>query len=711
MAGSSYRSSRLLAFTLLLSAAFAFSPSSFAQGSSNSSATTASAKTANPAPNSKIQQLITELGRTRSFSGTALSPDGKQIAWAVRGVAHETGKDSASGMEVYVADANGEHARRMTAAATGSKEACQEDGLAWSPDSRQLAFLSNCGDSKQSEIYLAEAGQASAKPRQLTHLHGEVDALSWAPDGKKIGFLYVPDATRHAGALAAMKPPSGVIGVEGLEIQHVAAADIAGGTVQTLTPANLHVYEFDWSPDSAKFAYIAAPPPGENTWWVAQLYTQTAQAGAQPQSILNPGTETGPLHGLQIAVPRWSPDGSQIALIGGLMSDQGATGGDIYLVPASGGPPKNVTEGQRVSSTWFAWIGPEELAVSSVAGGSSEIGQLHLNAAARGIVFKLPASIGDGRLEMSLSLAKDGAFAAIKSSDTMPPEVYTGQLTPGSSLKQITHLNDGLKPSWGKYESVEWTNDSFHVQGWLQYPAHYDPAKKYPMIVMVHGGPSSAVTPRWPGVGFGGAPFSALDYFVLYPNPRGSYGQGERFTKANIKDFGYGDLRDILAGVGTVEKKFPVDDARLGLTGWSYGGFMTMFGVTQTNRFHAAVAGAGISDWQSYYGENSIDQWMIPFFGASVYDDPSIYAKSSAIDFIKQVKTPTLVVVGDRDGECPAPQSFEFWHALRAEGVPTRLVVYPDEGHAFASPEHRRDVLERALAWFDQYLGEAASSI
>ena len=171
--------------------------------------------------------------------------------------------------------------------------------------------------------------------------------------------------------------------------------------------------------------------------------------------------------------------------------------------------------------------------------------------------------------------------------------------------------------------------------------------------------------PRWPGTRLRGAPFSALGYFVLMPNPRGSYGEGEGFTQANRKDFGYGDLKDILAGVDTVTSKLPVDPQRVGITGWSYGGFMTMFAVTQTDRFRAAVAGAGISNWQSYYGENSIDQWMIPFFGASVYDDPAVYAKSSAINFIKRVKTPTLVVVGDRDGECPAPQSFEFWHALR----------------------------------------------
>ena len=252
-------------------------------------------------------------------------------------------------------------------------------------------------------------------------------------------------------------------------------------------------------------------------------------------------------------------------------------------------------------------------------------------------------------------------------------------MAPSPAHAAITHYNDALKPAWGKSESVHWTSDTFPVQGWLLYPAHYDPARKYPLIVSVHGGPSSAVLPRWPDLGYNPIAFSALDYFVLMPNPRGSYGEGEAFTQANRKDFGYGDLRDILAGVDAVSAKLGIDQQRIGLTGWSYGGFMTMFAVTQTQRFHAAVAGAGISDWKSYYGENSIDQWMTPFFGASVYDDPAVYAKSSAIDFIRNVKTPTLVVVG-RPGRrvsgaavvrvlaCPARRA----RAHRAGGLPGR---------------------------------------
>jgi dipeptidyl aminopeptidase/acylaminoacyl peptidase len=222
--------------------------------------------------------------------------------------------------------------------------------------------------------------------------------------------------------------------------------------------------------------------------------------------------------------------------------------------------------------------------------------------------------------------------------------------------------------------------------------------------VCVHGGPAAAEVPYWPGSFFNTSLLSTQGYFVLYPNPRGSYGQGEAFTRANVKDFGYGDLRDILAGVDQVAKDVPIDNDRVGITGWSYGGFMTMWAVTQTQRFHAAVSGAGLSNWQSYYGENDIEEWMIPYFGASVYDDPAVYAKSSAMNYIKNVKTPTLVLVGDRDGEVPAPQSREFWHALKTLGVESQLVIYQNEGHFIGDPEHQRDIIRRTIGWFDDHL-------
>ena len=251
--------------------------------------------------------------------------------------------------------------------------------------------------------------------------------------------------------------------------------------------------------------------------------------------------------------------------------------------------------------------------------------------------------------------------------------------------------------------SVDWTSDGHAVQGWLLLPETPRPGSRLAMITEVHGGPAAANRPHFVGQGTE-RHFLDAGYAVFLPNPRGSFGQGEAFTQANVKDFGYGDLRDILAGVDAAERAAPIDDHRLGLTGWSYGGYMTMFAVTQTNRFAAAVAGAGIANWQSYYGENGIDAWMIPYFGASVYADPAVYARSSPMTFIRQVRTPTLAVVGENDIECPAPQTMEFWHALNDLGIPTSSVVYAGEGHRMRDPHHLADLQQRALAWFGKYL-------
>jgi dipeptidyl aminopeptidase/acylaminoacyl peptidase len=224
------------------------------------------------------------------------------------------------------------------------------------------------------------------------------------------------------------------------------------------------------------------------------------------------------------------------------------------------------------------------------------------------------------------------------------------------------------------------------------------------MVTNVHGGPAAANTANFV---WQGAPADLIraGYYMFLPNPRGSYGQGEAFTRANIRDFGGGDLKDILAGIDAAERVAPIDDNRLGLMGYSYGGFMAMWANTQTNRFKAIVSGGGLSDWLSYYGINGIDQWMIPYFGKSMYDDPEAYWAVSAIRTIRNAKTPAFVYAGERDIEVPPTQSIEYWHALQAMDVPTSLVIYPDEGHGIRQPAHSLDARKRTVAWFDRYLG------
>ncbi|MGC2399139.1 MAG: S9 family peptidase, partial [Acidobacteriaceae bacterium] len=424
----------------------------------------------------------------------ALSPDGQMIAWAV---------DGDMGIEIQMAamDDPG-HPRRLTA---GTGQVCTEDNLAWSPDSKSLAFTSDCNASpnasEQADVYLASRASTSVSPRRLTHLHGGVTTLEFSPDGLHIACLYIQGATRPAGALAAMKPPSGVIGVEGLEIQRVASIETASGQFRQITPETLHVYEYGWAPDSRQLAYIAAAPPGENNWWVAQLYTQ-AISGGQPQSILDPEHTPGQLHGLQIAVPRWSPDGQKIAFIGGLMSDQGVTGGDIYLVPATGGTAKSLTAwtlgphpppGTGFTSSWIHWTSAGTLIVSGIHGGSTSVLRIAFKPSDRpgasqsarpfesegGQLFEA-STIRANVLEGSLSLSTDNRkIAFVESSFEQAPEVWAGTLAPPEAperagedqfIQAITHINDQLKPAWGKSRTIDWHNDEFNIQGWLLYP-------------------------------------------------------------------------------------------------------------------------------------------------------------------------------------------------------------------------------------------------
>ncbi len=631
---------------------------------------------------SSVEEMIAQLSRVNTISEVAISPDGSRVAWVA------PGQGAAAHSSIYMADLKspGAPPRRFAAGATGY----DEQSIAWSPDSRSIAFLSERGGNGQLQLYVAPI--AGIVARKLTSLKGFLADPRWSPDGKTVAILFTENAPRAAGPLQPATIKHGVI-EDHIYEQRLTTVDVHTGRARQLSPADLYVYEYDWSPDGKRFAAIAAHGDGDNNWFIAQLHTINATSG-DTKAISNTP--------LQIAVPRWSPDGSSIAFIGGLMSDAGVTGGDIFTIPAEGGEPKNITPDMKASASWLDWSSNRILFTAHVEG-LSGVASVNPSGGKVEIQWTGAETISAEGGSFSLSLSRDGQQSAvIRHSYSQPPEVWTG---PVGAWKQITHINQRFHPGWGEAKSVHWTNDGFNVQGWLLYPRNYDAGRRYPMIVVVHGGPSSAVRPGWPGSFFNHTGFSNEGYFVLLPNPRGSYGQGEAFTRANVKDFGYGDLRDILTGVDEVVKTLPVDNDRIGITGWSYGGFMTMWAVTQTNRFRAAAAGAGLANWQSYYGENGIDQWMIPFFGASVYDDPAVYAKSAPINFIKNVKTPTLVVVGDRDIECPTPQSYEFWHALKTLGVKTQLVVYENEGHRIGKLEHRIDIIKRSIAWFNEHLG------
>jgi len=649
-----------------------------------------------PHSGTPLDSVIDTLFAAHNFQQAALSPDGNSIAW-VEEVHSKNGAGSGNTV-IYVKNLKSRApARRIGAGVADSLHA--ESDIAWSPDSQKLAFLSHAAKKGQLQLYVTNA--VGGTPKALTTAKGFLATPRWSPDGKTIAILFTENATRASGPLVAETPETGEIKDAFFE-QRLAVVDLptaqpdAASKLRQITPADTYIYEYDWSPDGKHFVVTSALGNGDNNWWIAELSTLDATTGLL-KSIYKPK--------LQIANPIWSPDGKQIAFIEGIMSDEGLTGGDIHVISSNGGDARNLTKDMKASAAWLGWLPDGKILFSEFVGGNSAIATLD---AASGKIeqrwFGEGAFSAAGVFGFLLSPSADGkTIAGIFRSYSHAPEVVL--ITPDSPTPTaVTNRNASLKPAWGEAKSITWKNDGHDVQGWLLYPRDFDPSKKYPLVVNVHGGPSHISLSHWPSSHDFSSGLAGMGYFVLFPNPRGSFGQGEAFTRANVKDFGYGDFKDILAGVDEAIKVAPIDPNRLGIAGWSYGGFMTMWAVTQTNRFKAAMAGAGLSNWQSYYGENLIDQWMIPFFGKSVYDDPEIYARSSPINFIKKAKTPTLILVGDSDGEVPAPQSYEFWHALKTLGVETQFVVYEHEGHLFANPKHQRDVIARTLAWFDAHL-------
>ena len=571
--------------------------------------------------------------------------------------------------------------------------ACSYDFPSWSPDRKALAFIGADQNAGTATLWVARDGKVHA----AATVKGVANTARWSPDGASIALLATVGARKQAGAVEAGARQVGEIGVEE-DAQRIALAPAAGGAqageLRLVSPPDSYVYEYDWMPDGRGFVATSAKGNGDNNWWVATLGHVDLHSGAL-RVIAAPR--------LQISLPHVSPDGRSVAFVGGLMSDFGSVGGDVFTVPLAGGEPVDVTPDYAGSFNGLAWKGATLLA-SSLQG--SEMAVVAIDPAAKAVRTLWSAAVtANGSTDGRIVFSSDGNSAvSVHETFEQAPRIVAGRLP---QLVPITHDNADFAPQVAS-RSLTWTNEGMRSQGWLIGPRTPRAGYKHPMVVLVHGGPSSAATPRFVAAGEFGNPLvrelTARGFYVFQPNPRGSYGQGLAFTMANRRDFGGGDWRDILAGVDAVIQAAPVDGERLGLMGHSYGGFMTMWGVTHSQRFKAAVAGAGIANWISYYGQNGIDQWMVPFFGAPMYEDPAIYRAASPIESIRNAKTPTLMYVGERDVETPAVQSMEFWHGLRAIGTPTALVIYDGEGHAIRKPEHQLDQRKRTVEWFEKYL-------
>jgi dipeptidyl aminopeptidase/acylaminoacyl peptidase len=636
-----------------------------------------------------VEAALAELNRVVEFKRVEISPDGQHLAW-VEAASTPAGPSGRLKI-IRLADRGGGAPVRITA---GKGPDHEEDEPVFSPDGKRLAFLSDAEKDGQPQLYVADV--ATGAVRKLTQVIGHLERPRWSPDGKRLAILFMEGAVDALGPLGPSARETGVIGSAVVE-QRISLLSAEGGALSPVSPDDLFVYEYAWSPDGTAFAATAAHGSGDDNWWSAELFLIPVSGGVA--RVLHHPT-------LQIAEPTWSPDGARVAFIEGLMSDFEVNGGDVQVIPASGGKARNVTPGMRASAAQLKWTREGGLLAAAVVGGDSAFLRIDPDRASAPVTLWRGPEQVLARWQTSAAFTADGATVAVARETAMqPPEVWVG---PIGRWTQRTQANAKLKSPVARVESLTWKSEKWQVQGWLYLPAEDVWPGKRPLVVSVHGGPASAAKNTFDDKLL---VLVSQGYAVLAPNPRGSYGQGEAFTRANVKDLGHGDLRDIVAGVDAAARTGRVDGARVGIRGHSYGGYMAMFAVTQTRRFKASMASAGIANWLSYSGQNKIDQWMLPYFGSTVYADPKVYAKSSPMEFITRVKTPTLVIVGERDGECPAPQSYEFWKGLKTMDVPTELVVYADEGHKFRDPAHVLDATQREVAWFDRFLGSPRQTV
>ena len=627
---------------------------------------------------------------SHDFLELAVSPDGRFVA-SVEGDRLPTGgRPVVQQLLIRSVDGKAETTVKLPC---GAVPQCWPGSPAWTPDGKRLSFALRTPGSHARSIY--QVGADGRGLKKLLSFDGTVQDLRYAANGT-LAMLATAAANKEVGATEAGAPVEGDLDAAPPE-QRLAVLAPGAKELRWVSRPDYFVYQYDWMPDGSGLVATAAPGDGDRNWWVAKLYAFGID-GAKPERLIYAPQNVRE----QLASPKVSPDGHHVALIVGLMSDFQSFGGDVFIVHTSGGgkgngKATNITPQARFTTRDLHWNCKGHLIAQTLAGDKTQaldLGDPHAPQAGQ-LLWESRDEVRD----LSVGACATPMQASVHQNHLAAPEIQISQAGP---WRDLTRRNAALKNKDYRVQSLSWTNDGFTIQGWLLMPTAKSAAAKLPLIVDVHGGPAGASQARF----ISGNVRMLLDhgYALLLPNPRGSFGQGEAFAQANAQDFGGGDLRDILAGVDAAAKNPEIDGERVGITGHSYGGFMTMWAVTQTDRFKAAVAGAGLANWQSYYGQNGISEWMIPFFGASVYDDPAVYAKSSPINFIKRVKTPTFSYVGANDIECPPAQTQEFGRALQILGVPSSTVIYAGEGHGFRKPSTYADIDKRTLAWFDKYL-------
>jgi dipeptidyl aminopeptidase/acylaminoacyl peptidase len=605
----------------------------------------------------------------QSESDLHFSPDGGRVAFVVTGPIKGTGRKR----HIWMLNIATKNVRQLTYSEKS------EFSPRWSPDGKTLAFLSNRDTDTQ--IYLMPMDGGEGRP--VTEGKRSVESFAWSPDGKQIAFTAPLPKTPEEEKKEKDKDDAYVVDKDdkpaGLWL-----LDIASQKAREIVGVPWRVDEVAWVPSGDRLIVSATDHP-ESDLDTNKIYSVAASDGKMTELF----APRGPFGDLKV-----SKDGKWISFVGCRVD--GPEPHDIYILPVDGGTPKNLTAASIDRGTFgYVWQ-PDGTIVTGIENGFRS---------------KLDRVTTDGKAEdlaatpvnphaFDFSPTDSSVFAFAGGTATQPEEIWLGD--GGAQPVQVSAFNKDwdsiqlIKPEFFHYKSF----DGLEIEGALLLPANYDHHSKLPLITLVHGGP----TGRWSdAVQTWGQLLVARGYAIFYANIRGSTGYGEKFMEMNRADWGGADYRDMMAGIDTLIARGVADPDRLGIGGWSYGGYMAEWAITQTTRFKAAVSGAGMADLISEFGTEhgpSYDHW----FWGWPYERPEGFLNHSPFLYMKNAKTPTLILQGQADTTDPLGQSQELYRGLKHYGVKAEFVEYPREPHGPREEKHNLDVLNRILAWYQQNL-------
>ena len=638
-----------------------------------------------PAPRTKSGgKLLTalDLMKVNAVSAPRISPDGSRVAYTVSEIKMEKDKEWKSVGQVWVVPTNRSAKSRQYT--RGDKSATSPE---WSPDGSMLAFLSDREKDGERQVWMmpADGGEAWA----VTSHKGGVSGFHFSPDGKRLVLTAVDQPSKDEEDRKKVKDDTMVIDHD-LKMTHLWLFDIEKKDEKRLTEGNFTVSDPQWSPDGTRITYTTRPTPKADDANLDDIWLLTIATGEKKSIVSDAGSSDN---------ARWSPDGKWIAYTGNPDASAGVTTNFLYLMPAAGGTPKQLTTKFDLNVGTPIWS--RDGRTIYFGANVFEANEVFAADVATGAVKQL--SHENAGMNIAEISADGKTIVGTLSLRRGPTEVYGSN--PDFSKWGLLSLQNRWLEDYvlADTEVVKWkSKDGTEIEGLLTEPVGYEAGKRVPLLLNPHGGPTGASINNFNGTV---QVLAANGFAVLQPNFRGSTGKGLAFAQANKNTWGKGDYEDCMSGVDMMIANGIADPDRLGAFGWSYGGYMTFWILTQTDRFKAVSPGAGLTNIYSMYSQNDIQRYLRWFYSdKSPWEAQELYWDRSPMKYVKNVKTPTMIMHGQVDTRVPIAQAQEFYQALKERNVPVEFVVYPRENHGFTEPRHQMDRVRRYVRFFAKYL-------